>query len=62
MNKNNEHDGNVASERNKTNTDEINTGEAAVTVGGGAVGAVVGSALGPVGTIARWYRMRSVGP
>ncbi|GGG67304.1 glycine zipper domain-containing protein [Paenibacillus radicis (ex Gao et al. 2016)] len=32
--------------------DETNTGEAVGTVGGGAVGAVVGSVLGPVGTIA----------
>lgn len=37
------------SDRSMTNMDGV--GEAVGTVGGGAMGAVVGSALGPIGTI-----------
>ncbi|MFC7677302.1 glycine zipper domain-containing protein [Paenibacillus sp. GCM10028914] len=49
MTKNKSNNRNGASERN--NTDDFNAGETVGTVGGGAVGAVVGSALGPIGTV-----------
>jgi outer membrane lipoprotein SlyB len=37
--------------RNKTNTDSVDAGEAVGTVSGGVAGAAAGSLLGPVGTV-----------